>query len=166
MGNFYKDVIKKDSRFNSINKINDLALLEPKTRAAVVAIIADGKAMGLELRVLETYRSQARQHQLFQMGATQLSKVGCHGYGLAADIGIITDNRLDPDGIHYDALRKLAEKHGLISGSDWGMPNVKHSFRDYDHVQRIAVKRQASVFAETWYPDESYNPLVDLGRAK
>ena len=161
MSNFYTDVIRKDHRFNSTDVIKDMALLEPVTRAAVAAIIADGAGA---FQVLETYRSQARQHYLFGKGATRLSKVGCHGYGVACDIGLIHNGKMDPDGAHYDLLRILAEKHGLISGSDWGQPNVSHSFRDYDHVQRIAISRQNSMFAGTWYPDANYNPLVDLGR--
>jgi hypothetical protein len=161
---FYTDVIKKDHRFGSLDTINDLALLEPKTREAVQAILSEGAAMGVHMRVLETYRSQARQHLLFTRGATQLKVVGCHGYGIAADIGIMTVKGMDPDGAHYDVLRRLAEKNGLISGSDWGEPEKPHNFRDYDHVQRIAVKRQESVFDGSWYPDANYDPLVDLGR--
>jgi len=164
MGNFYTDVIKKDHRFASPDRINDPNLLEPKTRAAVAAIITEAAAMGVHLTILETYRSQVRQHDLYTKGATQLRDVGCHGYGVAADLGIMTEKGMDPDGAHYDILRKLAEKHGLISGVDWGLPNLPHSFRDSDHVQRIAVKRQNSLFAGKWYPDENYDPLIDLGR--
>ena len=44
MGNFFTDVIKKDPRFHSTNRISDIALLEPVTRAAVQAVISDAAA--------------------------------------------------------------------------------------------------------------------------
>ena len=47
MGNFYTDVIYKDSRFNSVKLVNDVALLEPKTRQIVQEIIAASAAAGL-----------------------------------------------------------------------------------------------------------------------
>jgi lipoprotein NlpI len=44
MGNFYTDVIKKDSRFGSLKPIHDLALLEPVTRKAASTLAeASGK---------------------------------------------------------------------------------------------------------------------------
>ena len=58
---FYTDIIQKDPRFHSINRVQDLALLEPITRAAVLSIILDAKADGINLMVFETYRSQELQ---------------------------------------------------------------------------------------------------------
>jgi hypothetical protein len=54
MGSFYDDVIKKDPRFNSIKRIDDMALLEPITRTAVTAIVNDARSLGIELMVFET----------------------------------------------------------------------------------------------------------------
>jgi hypothetical protein len=162
MGNFYIDVIKKDPRFNSIDLIKDVELLEPVTRAKVEAVIKDAEANGHKLIVLETYRSQARQEFLFKRGATQLEHVGCHGYGLACDLGF-----LKPDGTvnwnaDYTVLCHIATAHQLISGHDWGKPSEPHSFRDNDHVQRISVADQEKLFAGEFYPDESYNPYEHL----
>jgi len=86
MGNFYKEVIQKDPRFRSSSRVNDPDLLEPVTRQAVAAIIAEAKAAGIALLAFETFRSQARQRQLFNEGVTQLSNVGVHNYGLACDL--------------------------------------------------------------------------------
>jgi hypothetical protein len=158
---FYTDIIEKDHRFDSVNVINDLALLEPGTRAAVEAMIADAALAGHELRVLETYRSQARQHMLWTQHLTQLSKVGCHGFGVAADLALYVNGRYDPNGQHYMFMEALAKKHGLVSGIDWGAPNAVHSFHDYDHVQRVPVFRQNAMFAETWYPPSAYDPYAD-----
>src|SRR5579862_5403413 len=86
MGNFYTDVIQNDSRFNSVNRVDDLALLEPVTRQLALMIIQKAASMGFDMMVYETYRSQARQQQLFAQGATQLRQVGVHHYGLACDM--------------------------------------------------------------------------------
>jgi len=71
MGNFFTDVISKDSRFSSTNRIDDLALLEPVTRQLVLMIIQQAANMGFDMMVFETYRSKARQQELFKQGATQ-----------------------------------------------------------------------------------------------
>ncbi len=62
MSSFYEDVIKNDARFNSAKRVADPELLEPVIRAAIANILQDARALGIELMVFETYRSQARQH--------------------------------------------------------------------------------------------------------
>lgn len=162
MDSFYTNVICKDHRFNSTDTINDLALLEPGMRLAVASAVADAKAAGHELRVLETYRSQARQHMLFERHATELSKVGVHGYGLAVDLALYVNGRYDPNGTHYMFMVALAAAHKLVSGIDWGLPKIAHSFKDYDHLQRVPLFRQAALFAGTWYPGSDYDPHADM----
>ncbi len=158
MGNFYEDVIKKDARFLSTAAIRDLALLEPATRAAVAAILADSLAAGLPLMVFETYRSQERQSMLFDQGATQLQEVGVHHYGLACDIVKLVKGQPSWDG-DFSFLGILGKKHGLVWGGDWGHPERPHSFRDYDHVQRCAVSDQENLFSGDWYPGQDYDPF-------
>jgi len=151
MGNFYQDVISKDNRFKSTKVIDDTKLLEPITRAAVQAIIKEARDNGLDLMVFETYRSQARQTQLFNKGASKLKKVGVHHYGLACDLVRNVGGNPSWKG-DFSKLGKLARKHGLIWGGVW--PN----FPDEYHVQRCTVARQKSLFAGTWYPDDNYDP--------
>src|ERR1035438_3119786 len=127
MGNFYTDVISKDPRFHSTNDCRDLAMLEPVTRAAVLAIIADAKAQGIELIVTETFRSQARQADLYAQGLTELQHVGTHGFGVATDFAKIVDGKANWGG-DWQFLCVLAKKHGLLSGLDWGQPGVHHDF--------------------------------------
>src|SRR5438477_13219095 len=86
MPSFYEDVIKNDARFNSAKRVADPELLEPVTRAAIANILQDARALGIELMVFETYRSQARQQELFNQGASKLRVVGVHHYGLACDL--------------------------------------------------------------------------------
>jgi hypothetical protein len=42
------------------------------TRLAAIAIIKDARKLGFELMMFETYRSQARQPEQFNQGATKL----------------------------------------------------------------------------------------------
>lgn len=158
--NFFTDVISNDHRFKSVDRIADPNLLEPQTRARVLAIIADAKELGINLMIFETYRSRERQKQLFDQGASQLKNVGVHHYGLACDLVKSINGQPSWKG-DFSFLRTLARHHGLISGIDWGEPGVKHSFVDSDHVQRITKGRQSSLFAGTWYPDDGYDPYQD-----
>jgi len=159
MTTFY-DTIRNAGAFRSDALCKDLALLEPGTRAAVLALVDDAKRAGYDVRVLETYRSQTRQSALFTRHATQLRTVGCHGYGVAADLGVFVNGRYAEDNRPYVFLRALARQHGLISGQDWGHAR-EGSFVDSGHVQRIPVWRQNALFGGSWYPPESYDPYAD-----
>lgn len=160
MNNFYTDVIRKDQRFASSKRVNDLMLLEPITRRLVESIIADARAHGIELMVFETFRSAARQKELFDQGATKLQNVGVHNYGLACDIVKSVNGEPSWKG-DFSLLGQLAHSHKMIWGGDWGTPNMPHSFVDLVHVQRCTVGRQASLFQGAWYPDDNYDPYTD-----
>jgi hypothetical protein len=154
MSNFFTDVIQPDPRFNSTDCISTLDLLEPIMRGKVQSIIADAKAHGFDCMVFETYRSQARQQQLFNQGATQLRKVGVHHYGLACDIVKSINGQPSWKG-DFSLLGRLARQYGLIWGGDWT------SFVDEAHVQWCSLKRQADLFRGTWYPAAGYDPYAD-----
>jgi hypothetical protein len=159
IGNFYADVIAKDPRFSRPERVADIALLEPTTRKAVENILADAAKQGEKLMLFETFRSRARQKELFERGATKLQNVGVHHYGLAADL--VRDDGGAPSWKgDFSFLGELARKHGLVSGIDWGRPDEPHSFVDPVHVQRVALGRQHDLFAGLWYPDGSYDPYV------
>lgn len=158
---FYKNVIRKDSRFNSTAIIKDVSLLEPGTRVAVAKLIVLAHEAGHQLVVGETFRSQSRQEKCYRNGSTQLKKVGCHGYGVACDLQLLVNGKYDPNGEHYVFFQQICRKVGLISGIDWGTPAEHHNFHDWDHVQRVPVFRQNELFAGTWYPDINYDPYAD-----
>lgn len=155
---FYSEVLQKHALFHTTKQVSDPMLLEPVTRAAVLAIIADAKALGHDLRILETYRSCERQAVLFQRGASKLKTVGCHHFGIAADFGLYVNGKYESRAEPYGFLVALCAKHGLISGIDWGQLGKKNSFVDAGHVQRVLVKDQRRLFAGGWFPDASYNP--------
>ena len=77
MGNFYSDVICKDARFASLTRVSDPSLLEPTTRELVQSVVSAAQQMGIEVMIYETYRSQNRQQELFNNGATRASNGGC-----------------------------------------------------------------------------------------
>lgn len=157
---FYDTVIRNSKAFRSDAICKDTALLEPGTRAAVLAMMAEAKTEGHDLRLLETYRSQTRQSALFMRRATQLRTVGCHGYGVAADFGVFINGTYQEKNGPYVFLRTLARKHGLISGQDWGRKS-EGNFVDSGHVQRVPVWRQSAMFGGAWYPPEQYDPYAD-----
>lgn len=159
MLSFYDTTIRNSKAFRSDAVCKDVALLEPGTRAAVAALVAEAKADGHDVRLLETYRSQTRQSALFQARRTQLRVVGCHGYGIAADLGVFVNGRYAEDNKPYLFLRELARKHGLISGLDWG--HAGPLSWDSGHVQRVPVWRQPDLFAGRWYPPTDYDPYAD-----
>jgi hypothetical protein len=160
MPSFYDAVIRNSKAFRSDTVCKDTALLESGTRAAVLALIADAKTQNIDLRLLETYRSQTRQSALFMKHATQLRVVGCHGYGVAADLGLFVNGAYQTSDKPYGILRTLARKHGLISGADWGRA-VNKGFEDSDHLQRVPVWRQGALFSGAWFPPEIYDPYAD-----
>ena len=152
MGNFYQDIITHDDRFHSPLRCADVELLEPVTRAAVASIKLAAKVeLGMDLEVFETFRSQARQYSLYLKKATQLPKVGTHGYGIAADFCKVINGQPSWAG-DFTFLGRLAKRFGLIWGGDWGEVDRPHSFHDYDHVQRCSLEDQDKLFAGTWYP--------------
>ena len=161
MGTFYADVISKDARFDSSVRIADASLLEPVTRQLVERLVSASQQMGIEVMIYETYRSQDRQQELFNSGASKLRTVGVHHYGLACDIVRSVGGEPCWKG-DFTFLGQLAQSCGLIWGGDWGAPTLKHSFIDSVHVQRCTVARQGDLFSGAWYPDETYNPYDDV----
>jgi hypothetical protein len=161
MSNFYTDVIARDPRFESVARVADSSLLEPTTRQLVNSIVSAAHEIGTEIMIYETYRSQNRQQELFNHGATKLKKVGVHHYGLACDIVRVVSGEPSWKG-DFSFMAHLAQSCGLIWGGDWGAPNIKHSFVDSVHVQRCTIARQGDLFAGRWYPDETYNPYDDV----
>lgn len=160
MPTFYDTILRNSKAFRSDAVCKDVAMLEPGTRAAVLALLADAKAQGVDLRLLETYRSQTRQSALYVERRTQLRTVGCHGYGVAADFGVFVNGKYAEDNKPYVFLRVLARKHGLISGQDWGHAK-EGNFVDSGHVQRVPVWRQNAMFAGAWFPPADYDPYAD-----
>lgn len=160
--NFYAETIQPDPRFLSCERIADVALLEPGIRAAVTAIMADAEAEGIPLLVFETFRSQARQIWLYNERKTKLRTVGVHHYGLACDLVKKGANGSPSWSGDFSFLGRLARKHGVVWGGDWGNDHVSHDFVDEDHVQRCSIADQNRLFNGLWYPDSAYDPYAQV----
>lgn len=158
MINFYTDVVQKNSQFHTTNRVSDLSLLEPVTRAAVENIMLHSEQMGIKLLATETFRSSERQLMLYNQHATELKNVGVHHFGLAVDFCKIIDGKASWDG-DWSFLGKISKLYGMVWGGDWNEVNPG-SFRDWDHVQRVNVSDQDKLFDGSWYPDDSYTPRL------
>ena len=159
--NFYKNVITTNLSFKTKERVSAIHLLEPEFRRRMQNVIDDAKLLGHELRIIETYRSKERQLDLYNQKKTKLKNVGVHHYGLAADVVKMIKGNPSWSG-DWTFLGKLAEKHKLIWGGDWGFPNRKTSFYDAVHLQMVSVKDQSKLFKGTWYPSNDYNPYENL----
>jgi hypothetical protein len=88
---------------------------------------------------------------------TQIKTAGVHHYGLACDIVKLVQGQPSWKG-DCTILERLAQKHGLIEGGNWGHPDPFKGFQDLDHLQFCSVARQQAVFKLEGYPDQTYNP--------
>ncbi|HEY3309500.1 MAG TPA: M15 family metallopeptidase [Desulfuromonadaceae bacterium] len=129
MNEFYSQIIVKDPRFQSEERVADLALLEPNTRHKILNLMAAAKTNGIELVVFETYRSEQRQLELYRQGASKLKTVGGHHYGLACDLFKIatTKGAVKDDSL---VLEQLAHEQGLFCGSDLRSNDIRFTFFD------------------------------------
>jgi hypothetical protein len=139
--------------YGSSSRISSLDYLEPVLRGIVQNILEDAAAADTPLLVFETFRSEARQQMLFQQHATELRTVGVHNYGLAVDL--VKNIGGDPSWKgSFDFLGVQAKKYNLVWGGSW------KGFVDSCHLQRCSVADQTKLFNGSWYPSDTYNPLV------
>jgi hypothetical protein len=103
--------------------ITDLQALHPYFRDKVIELIRRCQAKGIELAVVETYRTHAKQHEYKTMGK-KYTRSGAgkskHQYGLAVDLVPIVNGEAQ---WHNKALwykiGVIGEKLGLIWGGRW-----------------------------------------------
>ena len=96
--------------------IADLDALHPYFRDKVTKLIALCKARGIQLAVVESYRTHAKQNEYKAMGNKYTRTVGGrskHQYGLAIDIVPVIDSVAQWDNA------RLWRKVGLIGEQLW-----------------------------------------------
>lgn len=79
----------------SLPMIADLQALHPYFRDKVIELIQACKSMGIELAVVESYRTHAKQAEYYAMGKKYTSTPGGksrHQYGLAVDVVPVVDS--------------------------------------------------------------------------
>jgi peptidoglycan L-alanyl-D-glutamate endopeptidase CwlK len=106
--------------------IADLSALHPYFRDKIVELITICRSKGIELAVVETYRTVAKQNEYKQLGKIYTRSSGGrsrHQYGLAVDVVPIVDSIAS---WHNEALWKkvgvVGEKLGLRWGGRWRHP--------------------------------------------
>lgn len=110
----------------SMPMIADLDALHPYFREKIVALVEACRAKGIELAIVETYRTRAKQNEYRSMGRIYTRSTGGrskHQYGLAVDVVPIVDSVAT---WHNAALWKkigvAGEKLGLRWGGRWRHP--------------------------------------------
>jgi hypothetical protein len=110
----------------SMPMIADLHSLHPYFRDRIFRLIQNCKAKGIELVVVESYRTHAKQHEYFTMGRKYTRSAGGkskHQYGLAVDLVAIKDSVAQWDNIKlWNKIGVEGEKLGLRWGGRWKSP--------------------------------------------
>jgi len=116
---------------NKTEIIKDLAILHPAFRNKVIKLLYECKKAGIELKVVETYRTPERQNKLKKEGFSMLhggrSK---HQYNIAVDVVPVKYGwYMWHDKELWQKVGKIGKAQGLIWGGDW------KRFRDYPHFE-------------------------------
>jgi hypothetical protein len=106
--------------------ITDLEALHPFFRDKIVKLIENCKAQGIELAIVESYRTHAKQSEYKVMGKKYTSSGAGrskHQYGLAVDVVPIVDSIAVWDNVAlWKKVGVAGEKLGLRWGGRWRKP--------------------------------------------
>jgi hypothetical protein len=110
----------------SLPMITDLRALHPYFRDRITQLINICKTKGIDLAVVETYRTHAKQHEYKTMGKKYTSSGAGrskHQYGLAIDLVPIVDSVAVWDNLAlWRKVGIAGEKLGLSWGGRWKKP--------------------------------------------
>jgi hypothetical protein len=115
-----------DKNRGSIPMITDLNALHPYFRDKVIELIARCKAKGIELAVVETYRTHTKQAEYKTMGKKYTSSgagKSKHQYGLAVDVVPIVNGKAQWANLAlWRKIGVTGERLGLRWGGRWRHP--------------------------------------------
>lgn len=110
----------------NIPMIADLNSLHPYFRDKINTLIANCKAKGIELAVVESYRTHAKQSEYYSMGRKYTRSAGGkskHQYGLAVDVVPMINGVAQWDNVKlWLKVGVEGEKLGLRWGGRWKSP--------------------------------------------
>jgi len=110
----------------AMTMIADVNALHPYFRDKIIQLIKECKAKGIEIAVVESYRTHAKQHEYKTMGKKYTSSGAGrskHQYGLAIDIVPIVDSVAVWDNVAlWRKVGTTGEKLGLRWGGRWRKP--------------------------------------------
>ena len=106
--------------------ITDLNSLHPFFRDQILNLIAKCKAKGIDLVIVETYRTHAKQHEYKTMGKKYTNSGAGHSkhqYGLAVDVVPVVDSvAVWNNTLLWRKIGAVGEKLGLRWGGRWRKP--------------------------------------------
>jgi hypothetical protein len=110
----------------SLPMIADLNSLHPYFRDRVVELINACKAQGIELAIVESFRTHAKQSEYFGMGKKYTRSKGGkskHQYGLAVDVVPVVKGVAQWDDVRlWRRVGVIGERLGLRWGGRWKTP--------------------------------------------
>lgn len=144
IGNFLEQPHQVNVQLSK-NSINIISKLQPVFQEQAAQLILRGLRAGLRPEIVEGYRTQERQNELYEQGRSQSGQVvtktkkSMHTQGLAIDIAQLDEN----GNITYDAspgfweeMGAIGKSLGMIWGGDW------KSIQDKPHFQYRVNKFQ------------------------
>ena len=144
----------------SIQRCDDIKELHPYLQAKALQLLEEAKRQGLKAKVIDTYRSPARQDHLYAQGRTRSGSIVTYATG--KDLSSYHNWRLafdciqDIPGKEFDAaflakLGKIGQSLGLEWGGGWS------GFTDAPHFQYTFGLSIAQLKAGRKPPD--YSPV-------
>ena len=110
----------------SLPMIADLHSLHPYFRDKIFELINACKAQGIELAIVESFRTHAKQAEYFGMGRKYTRSKGGkskHQYGLAVDVVPVVDSvAIWDNNMLWRRIGVIGEKLGLRWGGRWRAP--------------------------------------------
>ncbi len=128
--------------------ICDLSALHPYFRDKVIELISICKSKGIELAVVETYRTVAKQNEYKRLGKIYTRSTGGrskHQYGLAVDVVPVLDSVPSwHNEVVWKKIGAVGEKLGLRWGGRWRHPYDPGHFEWSGGVSAAAMEQGRS----------------------
>lgn len=109
-----------------ISMIADVQALHPYLRDRILKLISICQSKGIELAIVESYRTRAKQAEYFGMGRKYTRSAGGqskHQYGLAVDVVPMIDSVAQWDNkVLWRKVGVIGESLGLRWGGRWRHP--------------------------------------------
>ena len=143
----------------------DLNELVPYVRVRAEQWIQRCQAAGLDVRVSETYRSDARQAYLYEQKLSTVKVTGAHGFRVALDFFFVESGKTAYPTAKMTAAAQIAKSLGFEWGGDWT------SFRDMPHLQMLgglSLAQYRTGKRPSWYewppkhdhkPEQEHTPV-------
>ena len=122
----------------SIDRCDDINQLHPYVKELAEKLLYEAKKQGLNVKIIDTYRSKERQDYLYAQGRTRPGKIvtnasgkdmtSYHNWRLAFDC-IQNVKGAEYDSTFLNKLGKIGQKIGLEWGGGWS------GFKDAPHFQ-------------------------------